>query len=164
MCRIEYYAWTWHFHDTPISGSGACQHCNYHSQSTVEQAQESDEANLVSYLREVLLKLYVLQVAVFRVWLNYAVQIPVPLILHHRPRTMFLYCSVQHNSVSVVFNNDAKKSEWFISFHRPTLWIRQPLSWSEEHGSQPRSQQLSQHSHFRFQTSFPPLIPSLDPV
>jgi hypothetical protein len=48
-----------HFHfDTPISEPGACQHCNYHSQATVlEQAQESEEANLGSHCREVLLKI-----------------------------------------------------------------------------------------------------------
>jgi len=55
--------------------------------------------------REVLLKLYVLQLAVFRDWLNHAVQIPVSLILYHRPRSS---CMVLCNSGSVVFNNDAK--------------------------------------------------------
>ena len=44
--------------DPPISESGACQHCNYHSQATVlEQAQDSEEANLGPHCREVLLKI-----------------------------------------------------------------------------------------------------------
>ena len=83
-----------HF-DTPISESDAGQHCNHHSQSTVlEQVQESDATNLGSYCREVLLKLYVLLLAIARVWFNHAVLMSVSLIPRHQS-TMFLYGSVQ---------------------------------------------------------------------
>jgi hypothetical protein len=51
-------------------------------------------------------------VAVFRVWLNPAVQIPVSIILYHRRRCS---CMALYNSGSVVCTNDAKKSECIIS-------------------------------------------------
>ena len=75
--------------------------CVFTTSVTVNVANASgvgscDATKKSSYCGEVLLKFYVLQLAVFRVWLNHAVQIPVSLILRHQP-TMFLYIWVQLN-------------------------------------------------------------------